>query len=64
LVAVLTNLAPVKNMPKKVPVRAALAQATGKIGLQEVNLEVNSVKNSQNPVKLLEKPGYKPWQPW
>jgi hypothetical protein len=52
LAVALINLVQVKNSVKKVPVRAALAQDRAKIVLQELNLGVNLVKNSQNPVKL------------
>jgi hypothetical protein len=52
LAVVLINLVPVKNLAKKGLVRVVLAQDRVKIALQEANLGVNLVKNSQNPVKL------------
>jgi hypothetical protein len=52
LAVVLINLVLVKNLVKKVLVRAVLALDRGKIALQVVNLGVNLAKNSQNPVKL------------
>jgi hypothetical protein len=52
LVTVLINLVLVKNTAKKAQVRVVLAQVRPKIALQVVNLGVNLVKNSQNPVKL------------
>ncbi len=52
LAVALINLVLVKNLVKKVLVRAVLALDRVKIGLQEANLGVNLVKNSQNPVKF------------
>jgi hypothetical protein len=52
LVVVQTSLAQVKNSVKKGLVRVVLALDRVKIGLQEANLGVNLVKNSQNPVKF------------
>jgi hypothetical protein len=52
LVVVPINLVQVKNTLKKVLVRVVLVQDRVKIALQEVNLGVNLVRNSQNPVKL------------
>jgi hypothetical protein len=46
------NLVQVKNTLKKVLVRVVLVQDRVKIAPLEVNLGVNLVRNSQNPVKL------------
>jgi hypothetical protein len=48
----LINPVLVKNSVKKVQVRVVLARVRVKIALQVVNLGVNLVRNSPNPVKF------------